>query len=200
MIPPLVVPKTPPKVETFVEARYFEKETKYYIPEDWYGICERALLDYTIPGIAARSLEDAIDLKTFLNNKITCSVGHPDARQRGSEVEKLLILLDTLATLTIPHFGEEPYASRLLEITSKRGTIHDRRIKDLEKNLVEATKYWFKLSKEDRIYQALYHRDIARKLHLKSSLDSVETRIERMRINLKDIRGGASEIYISSPK
>lgn len=199
MLPPIVLPRTSPKVETFVEARYFEKEKKHYIPEDWYGLCERVILDYTIPGIAARSLEDAIDLKTFLKKKVTYAISRIDTRQRESEVEKLLILMDTLATLTIPHFGEEPYATKLLEITSKRGNIHDLRIKDLENTLGEATKYWYKCSKEDMIYQALYHRDIARKCHLKLSLDSVETRIERMRISLKEIRGEASKIYFQDP-
>ncbi|MDP3990595.1 MAG: hypothetical protein Q8Q01_05320 [archaeon] len=204
MMPPMVIPGNSVEEiiedEIFVEARHFEKERKYYIPEDWYGVCERAILDYTIPGIAINSPKDASELRQFLNNKVGYAISRPDTRQREAEVERLLVLLDTLATITVPHFGEEPYASKLLEIVSRKGTIHDRRIRELQNSLGEATKYWFKCSKEMSNYKALYHRDIARKCHLKSSLETIENRIERMRISLKDIRGGASEIYINNPK
>ena len=131
-------PSTPnkqPEKDIFVEERYFEKEKKYYIPEDWYGRCKRALIRYTIPAIATKNTEDALYLQKYLSSKMTYAVSRIDTGQRESEVERLLVFMDTLAIITIPHFGEEPYASKLLEITSRRGNIRDRRIAQLKKIL-----------------------------------------------------------------
>ena len=195
-------PSTPnkqPEQDMFVEERYFEREKKCYILEDWHGQGKRALIRYTIPAIATKNTEDALYLQKYLSSKMTYAVSRIDTGQRESEVERLLVFMDTLAIITIPHFGEGSYASKLFEITLRRSNNRDRKIAELEKILGEATKYWYNCSRKMEIYTALYHRDIARKVHLKSTCSLIEPILDKMHSSLKEIRQQSSEIYFQNP-